>query len=134
MAKIRKPGYFVWSEKAVASNSLSVVGGDLLSRNASGFIVKSTVAATTPKIIGIATGEKTFASDNQTVDKKVIDFPVVNDEMRVELPTVTDLAQANVGWLFDINASQVVVLTAAWTQLQLIEIISTRVGSFKILA
>jgi hypothetical protein len=33
--------------------------------------------------------------------------------MRVELNTVTDLAQANVGGSFDVNASQVVVLTAA---------------------
>jgi hypothetical protein len=51
----------------------------------------------------------------------------------VELNTVTDLAQANVGGKFDINASQNVVLTAAGTQLELVEIIATRKGSFKLL-
>jgi len=53
--------------------------------------------------------------------------------MRVELPTVTDLTQAHINDKFDINASQQVVLTAAWTQVQLVEIVSTRVGSFKLL-
>jgi hypothetical protein len=53
--------------------------------------------------------------------------------MRVEINTVTNLAQANVGGKYDINASQVVVLTAAGTQVELVEILGTRKGSFKLL-
>lgn len=129
MGKIRKTWYFVWSEWAIASNSLSVVGGDLLSIDG-WFVVKSGAGDV---VAWVATWEQIFAEDNQTVAKAVIDFPVKNEEMRVELDTVTDLAQANVWGKFDVNASQDVVLTAAWTQVQLVEILDTRKGSFKIL-
>ena len=132
MAKIRKTWYFVWSEKKIWANNLDVKNGDLLSI-VNGFVVKSTVAATTATIAWIAVWDKKFAADNQTVAKDIIDFPVKNDEMRVEINTVTDLAQANVGGKYDINASQVVVLTAAGTQVELVEILGTRKGSFKLL-
>lgn len=133
MSKLRKIGDVIGSEKKIASNSLSVVGGDLLSIDADGFVVKSTVAATTPVIEGVATGEATYAADNETVAKAVIDYPVKNEGMRVELATDADLTQSDVNDKFDIDASQVVVTGVAGTQVQLAEIVDTRVGSFIIL-
>jgi membrane-bound inhibitor of C-type lysozyme len=132
MGKLRKTGYFIGND-VVASNSLSVVGGDLVSINANGFAVKSTVAATTPVIEGVVAGEQTFASNNQTVDKAKVNYAVKNDELRVELASDADLTQAMINDKFDINASQVVVTGAAGTQVQLTKIIDTRVGEFKIL-
>lgn len=131
MWKLRKTGYFVGSEGAIAANSLSVEGGDLLTRNANGFIEKANDGADV--ILGVATGEATYASDNETVAKAVIDFPVKNEEMRVELSTTADITQAMVGDSFDIDATQAVVNTVAGDQVQLVEILDTRVGSFKIL-
>lgn len=133
MAKLRKPNYFVGSEKKIASNSLSVVGGDLVSINAAWFVVKSTVPATTPVIEGVVVGEKVFKSTNQTTEKETLDYVVKNSEVRVELPTDADLTQAMVNGKFNIDASQIVVTGLAGTQVQLSEIIKPRVGSFKIL-
>ena len=131
--KLRKVWAVIGSEGKIGSNSLAVVGWDLVSINATWFVAKSTIAATTPVIEWVVLGEKTFASDNETVAQATLDYAVKSDEMRVELPTVTDLTQAHINDKFDINASQQVVLTAAWTQVQLVEIVSTRVGSFKLL-
>lgn len=133
MGKLRKTGYVIGSEKTIASNSLSVVWGDLVSIDANWLVVKSTIAATTPVIEWVALWEKTFASDNATTKKAKLEYAVKNTELRVELPTDADITQAMINDKFDINSSQVVVTWAAWTQLQLMEKIKTRVWSFKIL-
>lgn len=123
MWKIRKLGYFVGSEWAIADTDLVVANGDLLSI-VGWVVVKSTAGV---DIAGISVWDKTFWTG------EVINFPTKNEEMRVELNTTTDLAQANIGGSFDIDASQDVVLTIAWTQVQLVEILDTRKGSFRIL-
>lgn len=133
MGKLRKTGYFVGSEKTIASNSLSVVWGTLVSIDANWLVVKSTVAATTPVIEWVAVWEKTFTANNATVAKDKLEYVVKNSEVRVELATDADITQAMINDKFDINSSQVVVTGAAGTQLQLMEKISTRVWSFKIL-
>lgn len=133
MSKLRKIGDVIGSEKKIASNSLTVNGSDLLSIDADGFVVKSTVVWTTPVIEGVATGEATYAADNETVGKAVIDYAVKNAHMRVELDTDADLTQSDVNGKFNINASQVVLTGAAGVQVQLAEIVDARVGSFIIL-
>jgi len=130
MGKLRKTWTFEWSEKKIASNSLSVVGGDLLSIDASGYVVKSTAGTV---IEGVAVGEAVYAADNQTVANAVIDYPTVNSEMRIELDCDATLTQAMVNDKFDIDDTQEVVTGAAGTQVQLVEIVSATVGSFKAL-
>lgn len=132
MARIYKKGREI-SDAKVASNSLVAVVNDLVSV-VWGFVVKSTIAATTPFIAGIGKTDATFAADNQTVNKDKVVYVTAADDLRVELATVTDLTDSMVGSPYDIDASQVVVLTLAWTQVELVEILDTRVGSFKILS
>lgn len=121
--KLKKTWYaFTWGEQNIAADNLVVEGSDLLSI-VSGKVAKS---AATNVIAWVAVGSKTYWV-NETID-----FLRKNDNLRVDLATVTDLAQANVGNKFNINASQAVVLTAAWTQVELVEIVDTRVGRFKL--
>ena len=131
MARIYKKGREI-SDARIASNSFVAVVNELVSV-VWGFLVKSDVAATTPLIAGICKTDATFAADNQTVNKDKAVFVTAADDLRVELNTVTDLADTNVWEKFDINAAQWVILTASGTQVELVEVLDARVGSFKIM-
>lgn len=133
MGRLTKTGHVIGAEGKIASNSLSVVSGDLISINTNGFAVKSTVAATTPVIEGVSLAEQTFKSDNETVAKAKVNMTIKNEALRIDLSTDADITQAMINDKFDINSSQVVVTGAAGTQVQLVEKVSTRVGRFKIL-
>lgn len=92
------------SHVEIASNSLSVANGDMLTL-ASGFVAKAVAAS--PVIIGIANGTKTYASDNQTVAKAKVNYlRVIPRETILELETTADVTQANVGKFYTLNAAQ----------------------------
>ncbi len=132
MARIYKKGREI-SDARVAANSLVLDTNELVS-SVGGFVVKSTIAATTPKIIGISKTAATFASDNQTVagDKAV--YVTAADDLRVELVTTTTIEDSNVGEIYDIDASQEAVSDAVGTQIELMEKLGDYLGSFKILS
>lgn len=139
------------SMTGIASNSLSIANGDMVSLSG-GFVVKAT--ASTGKIAGFANGTKTYASDNQTVAKDVVNFLVAETgETVVELSTsAATLAQTDVGKYYLLNSSQVVDVTTGRTfksavdtsdvgvaadivtdcQLQLVEFVSTSKGRFMV--
>lgn len=116
------------SHVEIATNSLSVANGDMLAL-ASGFIAKAVAA--TPRIVGIANGTKTYASDNQTVAKAKVNYlRVIPGETILELETSADVTQANVGKFYTLTAAQKVdAATAAAAKgvlpLQLIEYIGS---------
>ena len=90
----------------IATNSLAVSNGDLLAL-ASGFVAKAT--ASTGRLIGCANGTKTYASDNQTVAKDVVNFlKFVPGETIIELTTTASIAAADVGKFFNLTGSQTV--------------------------
>lgn len=66
----------------VASNSLAVAYGDLVTVNSSGFVVK---AGTTGRIEGFSMETKTFPSDNQTVGKDKLQYVRFADDTQVRL-------------------------------------------------
>lgn len=116
------------SHVEIASNSLSVANGDMLTL-ASGFVAKAVAAS--PVIIGIANGTKTYASDNQTVAKAKVNYlRVIPRETILELETSADVTQANVGKFYTLTAAQKVdAATAAAVKgvlpLQLVEYIGS---------
>lgn len=81
MARMVKTGRFIWG-KGIAENSLSVLDGDLVSHN-SEFVEKAD--ATSGLIAGMAAGEQTFESDNQTVDQKNVTFIAANADTRYRM-------------------------------------------------
>jgi regulator of RNase E activity RraA len=92
------------SRQEIASNSLSVANGDLLTL-ASGFVAKAVAAS--PMIIGVANGTKTYASDNQTVAKSKVNYlSVIPRETVLEIETSADVTQANVGKFYTLTAAQ----------------------------
>ena len=131
MGVIYKKGREI-SDSRVATNSLVLDTEDLVS-SVDWFIVKSTVVATTPKILGVSKTAQTFDSDNQTVWEEKVVYVTIADDLRLKLATTADLAIADVGDLYSLNSSQDVISTVAWTQVELIEVLDTRVGSFKVL-
>lgn len=94
----------------IASNSLALANGDALSF-VSGFVVKAT--ASTGWIIGFANGTQTYAANNQTVAKDVVNFNTAKPgETSVELTTATaTLTQAMVGSYFLLNSAQQIDVT-----------------------
>lgn len=130
MSVIYKKGREI-SDARIASNSLTIATEDLVS-SVGWFIVKSTIAATTPTIIGVSKTEATFAADNETVANEKVTYVTNADDLRIKLATDADLTQAQVGSTYDIDANQDAVTSAGGTQLELVEIADTRVGIFKI--
>jgi hypothetical protein len=116
----------------VASNSLDVAQGTLLSITG-GFAVAAGVGTT---IIGVSKDQKVFASDNQTVAMKKVNFHPTKDSDEY-LATITGgtITQAKVGNYYDLTAAQVVngaTESATTGQVQLVEFISATRGIFKI--
>lgn len=92
------------SHVEIASNSLSVANGDMLTL-ASGYVAKAVAAS--PAIIGIANGTKTYAADNQTVAKEKVNYlRIIPRETILELETSADVTQANVGKFYTLTAAQ----------------------------
>lgn len=112
MANIRLRGAEE-SFAAVGGNSVAFANGDLVALSG-GYAIK---AIATSKIIGIANGAETFASDNQTVAKSKLSYLRVEPgETQIELGTsAATLAATDVGKYYNINASQVVDLTTGST-------------------
>lgn len=86
----------------IGTNSASFANGDAVSVT-SGFAVKSTAGK---RIIGIANGTKTFASDNQTVALDTINYTRVepNDSL-AEMVTSATITTADVGKYYDLVTS-----------------------------
>ena len=118
---------------AIASNSLSVANGDMISLT-TGFAIKAVAASTA--ISGIANGTKTYAADNQTVAKAELSYlRVIPRETILELETSADATQANVGRYFTLTAGQKVdVATVATAKgvlpLMMVEYISATKSRF----
>jgi len=94
------------SFEGIASNSVAIANGDMLSL-ASGFVVKTT--ASTGRVIGVANGTKTYASDNQTVAKAKVNYlRLCASETMVILNTTASITAAMVGNFFTVNSSQVI--------------------------
>lgn len=116
------------SRQEIATNSLSVANGDLLTLTA-GFIAKAVAAST--QIIGVANGTKTYASDNQTVAKAKVNYlAVIPRETVLEIATSADVTQANVGKFYTLTAGWIVdAATAAAVKgvlpLQLVEYVGS---------
>jgi len=93
------------SETRVASNSLAIAQHDFVSET-SGFMVK---AGASSEVLGISETIKTFDSDNQTVDKAVVNFvPKQNDLIMKMVVNASSLAQADVGSYFNMTSSQTI--------------------------
>lgn len=106
MAELYKTGRFIWSSD-VASNSLSVLDWDLVDK-VWGFMVK---ANNTTGVLGIAAGEQSFESDNQTVDMQNLEYIRLDDysEVRVAIDdSVTSITKADEGNGFDLTAASIV--------------------------
>ena len=93
MGNIRKVWTFTGSEGQIASNSLSVKGGDLVAVSG-GYVVKATHAT---GIDGVAVGTREFSATNQTTEKEVLQYVKNNEGLRVELETDGVLNQTMVG-------------------------------------
>lgn len=100
MAKLHKSGRFIGSNK-IGANSLSVVDGDLIT-NVGGFADKADAGE---KIIGIAAGEQTFASDNQTVDQVELQYIELDDYTVLEIAADAAITQADEGKYYNINTT-----------------------------
>lgn len=93
------------SETRVASNSLAIAQHDFVAET-SWFMVK---AGASSEILGISETIKTFASDNQTVAKAVVNFiPKQNDLIMKMATSAASLTQADVGSYFNMTAGQII--------------------------
>lgn len=120
------------ADAQIASNSLDVAQGTLLSLSW-GFAVAAGVGTT---IIGVSKDQKTFASDNQTVAMKKVNFhPTKPEDDYIATITGGTITQAKVGNYYDLNAAQVVngaTESSTTGQVQLVEFISATRGIFRI--
>lgn len=128
MAKLYSPGYSTGGNQ-IGTNSIAFVSGDLVAIK-SGFVDKAVAGDT---IVGISLETKTMASDNQTGVQEVLEFAALADNtiLKIEVTNGT-IAQANVGQLFDLTATQTVdgATAGTGTSLRLKEVLSTGLGLF----
>lgn len=129
MAKIYSP-WRTTGGNGIASNSLAVVVGDLISIT-DGFAVK---AVATGRVRGIALATQEFTADNETVMQKKLEFKPFDDYSIIEIEATGSLAQANVGDVYDLTAGGIVdgATSATGTQLRLKEVKSATLGLFQI--
>ena len=98
------------SRDYVGGNSVAFANADFVSLTG-GFAVKATAGK---RIVGIANGAKTFASDNQTVAKATLScLQVQPRETMVELATSASIALADVGKFYDLTAGQIADVATA---------------------
>lgn len=131
---IASKSYNSGTGNGIASNSLAVEQGALLAK-VSWFVE---IAAAGEDIVGVSLTNKTFASDNQTVDQDLVIYEEANDYLKIQMPiTWGTITQADEGKYFDItsDSDQTVDGTtesASTGQLQLVKFISATKGVFKI--
>lgn len=131
MAKLYKPGRFIGGN-GIWGNSVSLVDGDLVSK-VGGFIVKTWVWV---DVLGVAAGEQSFASNNETVAKARVQFVELDGYSELEM-TITGgtITQADEGKYFDITAGGLVdgaTESATTGQLKMERFISATKGIFTI--
>lgn len=147
MAEIVKTGRQI-SVDEVASNSLAITSGDLVSLSG-GFVIKAT---TSGKVVGISKTTKTFAADNQTVAKAKVVFVPGSEGVVVKLTADATITQADVGKFYNLNANQTVDVATVQTvasyvntsdagaavdavinmQLELVKFIDATTGEFRL--
>ena len=112
----------------IATNSLVAVSNRLIAIK-SGF---ADVAVTGDTIVGISRQDKTFAADNQTVAMSKLNYVGLDTDMEFKATVVGwTIAQANVGTIYDIDASgDVDVSLLTPDQVQLVKVISSTEGVF----
>lgn len=133
----------------IASNSLDINLGDLVSL--SGWYVIKAIA--TGRIAGVSKTDYTFASNNQTVAKREVNYVPSENQLTVELTADATITQADVDSYFNINADgtvDVATKTAfasyvntsdagsatdavVYKQLKLVRVITSTLGEFAII-
>ena len=128
MAKIITPIKFAGGSE-IAKNSLSVAFGDPIAIK-SGYADKAVAGDT---IVGLSAETKTFGASNQTTTKSRLEYTELSDQFIVEFDVAGGtISQANVGSLYNLNASSVVdgATAGTGTQLKLVKVLSTVRGNF----
>lgn len=144
-------GFVNTIDSGIAANSLDLLSGATFLKRASGFISQATAAA--DRIVGVNTTEAVFASNNQTVAKKRVNF-VPTWAARKYLVTISGgaVTEADEGKFFSLSAADTVggatvvtvpyyVDTVAGTaidpvislQLELVRFVSATQGIFRII-
>ena len=131
MAKLYKAGRFIGGN-GIWGNSVTVLDGDLVSK-VGWFIVKTGVGV---DVLGIAAGEQTFASDNQTVAKTKLEFVELDaySELEIAISGGT-ITQVDEGKYYDLTAGWVVdgaTESATTGQLKMERFISATKGIFTV--
>lgn len=131
MPTLYKTGRFIWG-KWTAGNSVTVLDGDFVSK-VNGAVVKTTAWV---DILWVAAGEQTFASDNETVAKKDLQYISVDDYARYKIViTGWTITKADEWKYYDILADQTVDGTtesATTWQLKMEEYLSSTLAIFSV--
>ena len=129
--KIYKTGRFIGSN-GIAGNSVSVVDGDFVSK-VGGYVVATTAGV---DIEGVAAGAQTFASDNQTVAKKRLQYIEADayTEFKCEISgwTITQVDEGKYYDLADKDTVDGATESATTGQLKLVKFVSATVGIFTV--
>lgn len=129
--KVYKTWRTIWAQ-GIAGNSTSLVDGDFVSK-VGGFIVAATAGV---DIEGVAAGEQTFASDNQTVASAKCQYIKADaySEYKCSISGGT-ITQADEGKYYDLTDKDTVDGTtesATTGQLKLVKFVSSTVGIFTV--
>lgn len=108
MPKIYKTWRFIWAN-GVWGNSVSVLDWDFVTKTG-WFMVKTTAGAS---IEWVASGEQTFASNNQTVAKAKLEYQKKDDYSQYLL----DVAQATITFSGALVTSNVINLKVNWVSM-----------------
>ena len=129
--KIYKTGRFIWAN-GIAGNSVSVVDGDFVSK-VGGFVVASTTGV---DIEWVAAGEQSFASDNQTVGMKKLQYieadAYTEFKCAISWGTITQADEWKYYDLTDKDTVDGTTESATTGQLKLVKFISATVGIFTV--
>lgn len=119
--------YALDSEKGLGANSLALTGKHFVVK-ADGVVSKAVAGGV---ISGVNYTENTFASDNQTVAKAVVEFEPARTENRYQVTFSADIAQTDEESLYDIVDSENVdtaTKSATTGQVKLTQFVSAREG------
>ena len=112
MANIRVVSAHFGSGSYIGTNSSTFANSDFVAVTG-GFAVKATAGK---KIVGIANGAATFASNNQTVAKAKLSVLLCDTRSsRFEIGTSASIADADVGKYYDLTAGQLIDVATALT-------------------
>lgn len=125
-----KEGYNDGTESRIAANSLAAQPWDALKFSWE-FVTQAWAGDT---ICGVALGQKTYASDNQTVASDKVLYTPVNAVKTYRIPILWGtITAADVNKYYDITSTQVVdgttETTTATGQLQMVKFISSVSGA-----